>query len=149
MRIYRRPVIGYTSGVFDLFHVGHLNLLIAAKSLCDRLVVGVSTDELVAYKHKKPVIPFDERIQIVRACSYVDAAVAQESLDKVEAHKRLKFDSLFVGDDWHGDPGWLEMEKVLTERGVKVCYFPYTKSTSSTLINQTLRDMRAPEHGES
>jgi glycerol-3-phosphate cytidylyltransferase len=145
MFLLRRPVIGYTSGVFDLFHVGHLNLLIAAKSLCDRLVVGVSTDELVAYKHKKPVIPFDERIQIVRACSYVDVAIAQESLDKVEAHKRLKFDSLFVGDDWHGDPGWVEMETNLIDSGVKIHYFPYTRTTSSTLINQTLIDMRAPQ----
>jgi cytidyltransferase-like protein len=125
--------------------VGHLNLLIAAKSLCDRLVVGVSTDELVAYKHKKPVIPFDERIQIVRACSYVDVAIAQESLDKVEAHKRLKFDSLFVGDDWHGDPSWAEIETNLTDSGVKIHYFPYTKTTSSTLINQTLIDMRTPQ----
>ncbi len=125
--------------------MGHLNLLIAAKSLCDRLVVGVSTDELVAYKHKKPVIPFDERIQIVRACSYVDVAIAQESLDKVEAHKRLKFDSLFVGDDWHGDPSWAEIETNLTDSGVKIHYFPYTKTTSSTLINQTLIDMRTPQ----
>jgi glycerol-3-phosphate cytidylyltransferase len=145
MFLLRRPVIGYTSGVFDLFHVGHLNLLIAAKSLCDRLVVGVSTDELVAYKHKKPVIPFDERIQIVRACSYVDVAIAQESLDKVEAHERLKFDSLFVGDDWHGDPSWVEMETNLIDSGVKIHYFPYTRTTSSTLINQTLIDMRAPQ----
>ena len=125
--------------------MGHLNLLIAAKSLCDRLIVGVSTDELVAYKHKKPVIPFDERIQIVRACSYVDVAIAQESLDKVEAHKRLKFDSLFVGDDWHGDPSWVEIETNLTDSGVKIHYFPYTRTTSSTLINQTLIDMRAPQ----
>jgi glycerol-3-phosphate cytidylyltransferase len=143
MMKFRRPAIGYTSGVFDLFHVGHLNLLISAKSLCDRLVVGVSTDELVAYKHKKPIIPFEERIQIVRACRYVDAAVAQVSLDKVEAHQRLKFDALFVGDDWHGDPGWQEIEKRLSERGVNIHYFPYTKTTSSTLINQTLLDMRA------
>lgn len=148
MNRFRRPVIGYTSGVFDLFHIGHLNLLVASKSLCDRLVVGVSTDELVAYKHKKPVIPFGERIQIVRACSYVDAAVAQESLDKVEAHNRLKFDSLFVGDDWYGEPGWLEMERTLSENGVTIHYFPYTKTTSSTLINQTLLEMRASKKAE-
>lgn len=142
MRLFKRPVIGYTTGVFDLFHVGHLNLLMAAKSLCDRLVVGVSTDELVAYKHKSSVIPFDERIQIVRACRYVDTAVAQVSLDKIEAYKRIKFNSLFVGDDWYGDPNWNEMEDNLAQHGVKIHYFPYTTTTSSTLINQKLTELR-------
>lgn len=130
--------IGYTTGVFDLFHIGHLNLLRNAKSMCDRLVVGVTTDELVAYKNKKAVIPFIERMEIVRACKYVDAVVPQENMDKLESWKRLKFDIMFVGDDWYQTDKWKDLEKSLNEVGVKICYFPYTKGTSSTLINEIL-----------
>lgn len=147
MRIFKKPVIGYTTGVFDLFHIGHLNLLLAAKSLCDHLVVGVSTDELALYKNKRPIIPFEERIQIVRACRFVDAAIPQVSLDKVEAQKRLNFDRLFVGDDWYGDTDWRKIESELSENGVRIHYFPYTKSTSSTLINETLRNIRKSHQG--
>ena len=135
--------IGYTSGVFDLFHVGHLNLLRNAKSLVDRLIVGVSTDELVSYKHKQPVIPFNERVEIVRACRYVDAVVPQSDLDKVQALKRLHYDVLFVGDDWYGDASWEAYESELRLANVKVVYFPYTTGTSSTVINETLERLRA------
>lgn len=135
-------VVGYTTGVFDLFHIGHLNLLRTANALCDRLIVGVSTDELVLYKHKKPVIPFSERMEIVGSCRYVDAVVAQANLDKLEAWKRLKFDTLFVGDDWYGNSTWNSVETSLKELGVEVRYFPYTQTTSSTLINQTLDSLR-------
>jgi len=134
--------VGYTSGVFDLFHVGHLNLLRNARSLCDRLIVGVSTDELVSYKHKQPVIPFYERVEIVRACRYVDAVVSQSDLDKVKALERLQFDVLFVGDDWYGDASWEVYERELRRANVKVVYFPYTTGTSSTLINATLKRLR-------
>ena len=147
MRKFKRPIIGYTTGVFDLFHIGHLNLLLAAKSLCDHLVVGVSTDELALYKGKRPIIPFEERIQIVRACRFVDTAIPQVSLDKVEAQKRLKFDCLFVGDDWYGETDWRKMESELSKNGIKVYYFPYTKSTSSTLINETLKNIRKSHQG--
>lgn len=136
-------VIGYTSGVYDLFHVGHLNLLRNAKNMVDKLIVGVSTDELVEYKHKRPVIPFNERIEIVNSIKYVDLAVPQVNLDKVEAFDRYKFDFLFVGDDWFKDEKWNDYEKRLNQKGAKVVYFPYTKSTSSTLINQTLENLRA------
>jgi len=142
MILRKRKIVGYTTGVFDLFHVGHLNLLMSAKSMCDQLVVGVSTDELVRYKNKKPVIPFEERIQIVRACRFVDVALPQSSLDKIEAQKRINFDVLFVGDDWYGDSSWETIEEQLSNIGVRVHYFPYTKSTSSTLINQTLQGLR-------
>lgn len=98
--------IGYTTGVYDLFHIGHLNLLRNARNLCDRLVVGVTSDDLVAYKNKRSVIPFTERMEIVRACRYVDAVVPQEDLDKFEAWKKLRFDVLFVGDDWYGSERW-------------------------------------------
>lgn len=136
-------IIGYTSGVFDLFHIGHLNLLKNAKSLCDKLIVGVTTDELVAYKNKKAVIPFAERMEIVRNISYVDAVVPQESMDKFALWEKLKYDIMFVGDDWYDTPKWREYEKQFNKVGVKIIYFPYTKGTSSTLINQILQRERS------
>lgn len=135
-------VIGYTTGVFDLFHVGHVNVLRNAKSMCDRLIVGVTVDELVAYKNKKSVIPFEERIEIVRACKYVDLAVPQMTMDKLDALDRYKFDIMFVGDDWYKTDKWEDFDKDFTSRGVRIVYFPYTKSTSSTLINETLNKLR-------
>ena len=134
--------IGYTTGVFDLFHIGHLNLLRRAKEQCDYLIVGVSTDELVSYKHKQAVIPFEERKQIVGAIKYVDEVVAQESMDKMAAWERLHFNVMFVGDDWKGTPKWDAYERQFKEVGVEIVYFPYTKGTSSTLINQTLEKLR-------
>ena len=135
-------VIGYTSGVYDLFHIGHLNLLINASSLCDQLIVGVTTDELVTYKNKRSVIPFQERLEIVRSIKYVDAAISQPDMDKFKAWEKLKFNILFVGDDWFKDPKWEEIESKFKEVGVRVIYFPYTKGTSSTLINKTLDRIR-------
>ena len=134
--------VGYTTGVFDLFHIGHLNLLRKAKEQCDYLIVGVSTDELVSYKHKQAVIPFEERKQIVGAIKYVDEVVAQENMDKMAAWKRLHFNVMFVGDDWKGTPKWDEYERQFKEVGVEIVYFPYTQGTSSTLINQTLEKLR-------
>ena len=135
-------IIGYTTGVFDLFHIGHLIMLKNAKSLCDRLIVGVTTDDLVSYKGKKAIIPFEERLEIVRSIKYVDAAIPQDNMDKKEAWNKLKFDIMFVGDDWYNTPQWKEFEKQFNEVGVKIIYFPYTKNTSSTLINQTLKKLR-------
>jgi glycerol-3-phosphate cytidylyltransferase len=137
-----KMVIGYTSGVYDLFHIGHLNLLKNAKGLCDKLIVGVSTDKLVEYKHKHPVIPFEERIEIVRSCKFVDAAIPQEELDKYKMWEKLHFDVLFVGDDWYNTPSWKEMQEKFDKVGVRVVYFPYTKGTSSTLLNETLKTLR-------
>lgn len=135
-------IIGYTTGVFDLFHIGHLNLLKNAKSLCDKLIVGVTVDELVAYKNKKSVIPFEERIEIVRNIKYVDAAVPQDSMDKMDAYNRYKFDIMFVGDDWYKTEKWQEFDKQFNDVGVRIIYFPYSKGTSSTLINQVLLNLR-------
>ena len=135
-------VIGYTTGVFDLFHVGHVNILSQAKSMCDKLVVGVSTDELVLYKNKRSVIPFEERIEIIQAIKFVDEAVPQYNMDKLDAHKRINFDIMFVGSDWKGTEKWNKIESDFKKIGVKVIYFPYTKGTSSTLINKTLIDLR-------
>ncbi len=134
--------IGYTTGVFDLFHVGHLNLLKKAKSLCDKLIVGVSTDDLVSYKNKKAVIPHSERMEIVNSIKYVDLVVSQDDMNKIEAWQRLKFDIIFVGDDWYKTPKWDEIEKKFDKKGVKIVYFPYTKGVSSTLINDTLEKLR-------
>jgi len=138
----KKIVIGYTSGVYDLFHIGHLNLLKNAKGLCDKLVVGVTVDKLVEYKHKHAVIPFEERIEIVRNVKCVDAAIPQEDLDKFKAWEKLHFDVLFVGDDWYKSPRWKMMEAKFKKVGVRVVYFPYTKGTSSTLINETLMKLR-------
>lgn len=135
-------VIGYTTGVFDLFHVGHVNILRNSRALCDRLIVGVTVDGAATHKSKKPVIPFDERIEIVRACRYVDLAVPQESLDKLDAQRRYKFGIMFVGDDWYQTKGWEAVEAELGQLGARVVYFPYTKTTSSTLINHTLERLR-------
>tara|TARA_B100000242_G_C42965872_1_gene448066 strand:- start:419 stop:838 length:420 start_codon:yes stop_codon:yes gene_type:complete len=135
-------VVGYTTGVFDLFHVGHVRLLKNAKSLCDKLIVGVTSDELVAYKKKKSVIPFEERIEIVSACKYVDLAVPQMNMDKLDAHDRYSFNVMFVGDDWYKTDKWKSFEKEFKKRNVDIVYFPYTKTTSSTLINKTLLKLR-------
>ena len=107
-------IIGYTTGVYDLFHIGHLNLLKNAKGMCDKLIVGVTVDELVAYKGKQAMIPFEDRIELVRSCKYVDAAVPQYNMDKLEACKKLGATFLFVGDDWYGTEKWDEYEKEFT-----------------------------------
>lgn len=138
----RNTIIGYTSGVYDLFHIGHLNLLRNAKGLCDRLIVGVTVDELVSYKHKHAVIPFEERIEIVRNIKCVDAVIPQEDLDKYKMWEKLHFDVLFVGDDWFNSPKWKALERKFKKVGVRIVYFPYTKRTSSTLINETLRKLQ-------
>ena len=95
-----KAIIGYTSGVYDLFHIGHLNLLKNAKAMCDKLIVGVSSDELVSYKNKKAVINHAERMEIIRNIKQVDAVVPQNDMDKFKMWERLKFDVMFVGDDW-------------------------------------------------
>ena len=135
-------LIGYTTGVYDLFHIGHLNLLKNAKGMCDYLVVGVTIDELVAYKGKHALIPFEDRIEIVRSCKYVDAAVPQYNMDKLTACKKLGAKILFVGDDWYGTNTWKEYEKQFTEEGIKIVYFPYTKGISSTKITEALNQVR-------
>ncbi|MBN1571814.1 MAG: adenylyltransferase/cytidyltransferase family protein [Deltaproteobacteria bacterium] len=143
MKKKKSDVIGYTTGVFDLFHIGHLNILRNAKRLCDKLIVGVTTDELLMdYKKKKAVIPFVERCEIVRAIRYVDVVVAQDTMDKIEAFKKLKFNVMFVGDDWYESDKWKKIEGQFEKVGVKIIYFPYTKGTSSTMINQILVETR-------
>ncbi|MBO7141443.1 MAG: adenylyltransferase/cytidyltransferase family protein [Prevotella sp.] len=134
--------IGYTTGVYDLFHIGHLNLLKNAKGMCDKLIVGVTVDELVAYKGKHAMIPFEDRIEIVRSIKYVDAAVPQYDMDKLTACKKLGATFLFVGDDWYATEKWQEYEKQFAAEGIKIVYFPYTKGVSSTKINEALSTVR-------
>ncbi|WP_151671771.1 adenylyltransferase/cytidyltransferase family protein [Nitrincola schmidtii] len=131
--------IGYTTGVYDLFHIGHLNLLKKAKLECDYLIVGVTTDELSeSRKGKKPIIPFLERMEIVEHIKFVDEVVPQTNMDKFEAWNNLRFNKMFVGDDWKGTDKWNEIEKEFGEVGVEIVYFPYTKHTSSTKLREVL-----------
>ncbi len=139
MRFMKRYKVGYTTGVFDLFHVGHLNILKQAKEQCDKLIVGVSTDELVeSYKNKQTIIPFHERVQIVESVKYVDQVVAQKTRDKYAAWEQLLFDVMFVGDDWKGSALFNEMEERFYKVAVDIVYFPYTSNVSSTLVKQRL-----------
>jgi len=133
-------MIGYTCGAYDLLHIGHINLLRNAKALCDKLIVGVSDDELIiVYKKKTPTIPFIHRIEIVRSLKFVDAAIPQRNLDKVRAYEKLKYDILFVSDDWHNDNSWIKYGKVLKEKGVKIVYLPHTPGISTTEIAEGLK----------
>lgn len=123
----------YTAGTFDLLHIGHVRIIRAARGFGDRLVVAVSTDELVeAYKGKKPVVPFDERLEMVRALRDVDAVVAQHDQDKFAAWERMRFDVWLVGDDWFGAPKYEEYRRRLEAVGVHCAFVPYTSGVSST-----------------
>ncbi|MBQ3424568.1 MAG: adenylyltransferase/cytidyltransferase family protein [Oscillospiraceae bacterium] len=137
MKKYR---IGYTAGVYDMFHVGHLNVLMNAKALCEHLIVAVSTDEVVeANKHKTPVIRYEDRKRIVEAIRYVDEVVPQTDYqDKLSAAKRYGIDVMFVGDDWKGTEKWNRIEEQLREIGVDVVYLPYTHSISSSMLREIL-----------
>ena len=135
-------IIGYTTGVFDLFHIGHLNLLKNAKGMCDKLIVGVTVDELVSYKGKNAMIPFEDRIEIVRSCKYVDAVIPQYDMNKLETCKKIGASYLFVGDDWYNTEKWQTYEKDFEKEGIKIIYFPYTKGISSTKITEALKNTR-------
>lgn len=137
--------IGYTAGVFDLFHIGHLTLFKNAKGLCDKLIVGVTVDELVLYKGKRAIIPFHDRIEIVRSVQYVDAAVPQYDMDKLAMCKKLGATVLFVGDDWYGTEKWKNYERQFNEAGIKIIYFPYTQGISSTQITKALDHVRSEQ----
>jgi len=132
--------IGYTTGVFDLFHVGHLNLLKQAKEQCDYLIVGVSTDEnVISYKHKTPIIPYEQRAAIVEAIKYVDKVVPQKDMDKFGAWERLHYDVLFHGDDWKKTDMYNEIEAKLNSVGVKVVYLHHTEGISTTELTTKIR----------
>jgi len=145
-----KDIVGYTTGVFDLFHVGHLRLLQNAKDRCDRLIVGVSTDELVeTYKNKRPIIPYEERIEIVSALECVDEVVPQTHRDKIASYHEIKFDLMFVGSDWKGSDLFNQVESELSEYGVSVVYFEYTHHVSSSLLKSTLQAIYDGENSTS
>ncbi len=127
--------IGYTTGVFDMFHIGHLNILKRAKEQCEYLIVGVSTDEVVQqYKNKMPVIPFEQRCAIVSAIKYVDEVVAQTTLDKMQAYKELKFNALFHGSDWQNSDMYNKITEEFAAVGVDMVFLPHTDGISSTIL---------------
>ncbi len=135
-----KKVIGYTTGVYDMFHIGHLNVLRGAKEQCDYLIVGVSTDELVQKeKNKTPVIPYSERQEIVGAIRFVDQVVPQFDKDKLAAWKKYKFNKMFVGSDWKGTPQWENFESQFAPLGVEIVYLPHTDGISSTQLTDLIK----------
>lgn len=131
--------IGYTTGVYDMFHIGHLNIIERAKEQCEFLIVGVTTDELCySRKQKYPIINQDDRMAIVGAIRYVDKVVPQENMDKFEAVKKYNADAVFVGSDWKGTPSWIEYEKEFAKLGCTVVYLDHTDGISSTILRERL-----------
>ena len=137
----KKYAVGYTTGVFDMFHIGHLNILKKAKEQCDYLIVGVSTDELVnKYKNKTPIIKFEDRAEIVKSIKYVDEVVPQIDRDKYNALKKYKFDVMFVGDDWKNSPIFNELENRFQKHNVPIIYFKYTEGISSTKLREIVNN---------
>lgn len=137
----KRFKIGYTTGVYDMFHIGHLNILRRAKEQCDFLIVGVTTDELCyKRKNKYPIICQEDRIAIVEAIRYVDKVVEQEDMDKVMAVKNLGADAVFVGSDWKGTDAWNKYEKEFASVGCSVVYLDHTDGISSTILRDKLNN---------
>lgn len=131
--------VGFTDGVYDLFHIGHLNMIKKSKEMCDFLIVGVHSDAVVeSYKHRKTIINEDDRREIVGAIREVDKAVINCTRDKIELWKIYHFDVVFIGDDWKGTERWKLFEKQLAEVGVAVEYIPYTKRISTTMIREKI-----------
>lgn len=129
--------VGFTSGVFDMFHIGHLNILRRAKERCDYLVVGVSTDELVqSYKNKTPIIPFNDRKEIVAACRYVDKVIPQQTMDKLDIWNDIHFDVMFHGDEWKGTELYNKYEVEFAKLGTEICYLPHTEGISSSILRE-------------
>lgn len=133
--------VGYVPGAWDMFHIGHLNILLRAREQCDRLIVGVVTDEvLFAAKGKHPVVPLAERMDVVAAVDIVDEVVVDQSSDKLVAWQQQHFDVLFKGDDWRGTLKGDRLEKSMAQVGATVCYFPYTVHTSSTVLRALIAE---------
>lgn len=133
--------IGYTQGVYDMFHIGHLNLINKAKEQCDYLVVGINSDNLVKnYKHKETVINENDRAEIVRNLKAVDESIIVNTLDKTELLQRIHFDAIFIGSDWYGNPRWMQTKEELAKFGVDVVFLPHTDGVSSTLLRTKSAD---------
>ncbi len=136
--VMKKYKIGYTTGVFDMFHIGHLNILKKAKEMCDYLIVGVTTDELVAYKNKKAIIPHAHRMAIVKSIKYVDSVVSQDNMNKIEAWRKYRFNVMFVGSDWQGTEKWKKFEEQFKKVDVDIVYIPYTDGISSTILREKI-----------
>lgn len=134
-------VVGYTQGTYDMFHIGHLNLIRNARAQCDYLIVGVNSDDLIrSYKNKMAIVPLEERMDIIAALRFVDEVVSCDTLDKKRAFEKHHFQKIFIGDDWRGNARWKQTEEELAMLGAEVVYLPYTKNTSSTLLREKLSD---------
>lgn len=143
-----KKIIGFTTGVYDMFHIGHLRLLKKARNNCDYLIVGVSTDDLVKkYKNKLPIIPFEDRLEIIESLKFVDEVIAITHRNKKQTYLDVSYDILFVGDDWKGSDIFTDMEKYLQKHNAKVEYFPYTKEVSSTKFKKILSDISSNNVG--
>jgi glycerol-3-phosphate cytidylyltransferase len=137
-----KKTIGYTTGVYDMFHIGHLHLLKKAKNHCDYLIVGVSSDELVeSYKNKTPIIPVEHRLEIVSSLKFVDEVVIVTHRDKKQQFIDVGYDKLFVGDDWKDSDVFNNLEKYLNENNAEIEYFPYTQEVSSTQFRDILQNI--------
>lgn len=137
----KKIIVGYTDGVYDMFHVGHLHMIKSAKERCDYLIVGVHSDEVVySYKHHYPVIKDKDRCEIINSIRYVDEAHINLTRDKKALHDLYHFDVIFIGDDWKGTERWNKFEKELAKVGVRVEYIPYTKGVSSTQIKEYIKE---------
>ena len=135
-------IVGYVSGVWDMFHIGHLNLIKRAKSQCDYLIVGVNTDKRVMeQKHKSPVFSYKERATIVAACRYVDKVIPQNDSDRLATWKKYHFNKLFAGSDWKDTPRWNKYAEQLEPLGVKIVFFPRTKGISSTKLKTIIEEL--------
>ncbi len=133
--------IGYTQGVYDMFHIGHLNIIKHAKEQCEKLIVGINSDELVrSYKNKTPVINENDRMEIVRNIKGVDEVILADTLDKKTMFERLGFDAIFIGSDWKGNPRWAETERMLNELGADVVFLPHTDGVTSTMLRKVKED---------
>lgn len=131
--------IGYTQGVYDMFHIGHLNLINRAKELCEYLIVGVNSDNLVkAYKHKDTVIKESDRADIIRNLKAVDECIIVDTLDKMQINKQIHFDAIFIGSDWYGNPRWMQTKEDLSKIGVEVVFLPHTEGVSSTMLREQI-----------
>ncbi len=129
---------GYTYGTFDLLHVGHLNFLAGAKGMCDKLVVGIKTDELARRDGKEPILSLEDRVQIMRSVCYADTVIIQYESTAVEVCRRIGAEILFVGDDWYGSDKWNGFEKEAKKYGIKIVYIPYTRGMSSTRLKRLI-----------
>ena len=140
IKMQKKYKVGYTTGVFDMFHIGHLNILKRAKQQCEYLIVGVSTDELVQeYKNKTPIIPYENRKEIVESIKYVDKVVPQITMDKIKAWEELHFDAMFHGSDWKNSELYIKYQNEFEKIGVELVFLPHTDGVSSTELIKKLK----------